>query len=120
HRAGASSGPVGVVRDVDSISNAVCSVIDASDFIRNAHSKEEFRDAADRAFSGLAETGPDPYEQDLNTDVNLYRALCGLAGDERAMETLTPEQRRVVGLHKAEYERGGIHLGADERCRRLL
>lgn len=40
---------------MDAISNTICSVIDAADFVRNAHADQEFRDAADEAFSVLAE-----------------------------------------------------------------
>lgn len=40
---------------MDAISNTVCSVIDAADFVRNAHADEGFRDAADEAFAVLAE-----------------------------------------------------------------
>lgn len=47
--------PLGILHGVDAISNTVCSVIDAADFVRNAHADEGFRDAADEAFSVLAE-----------------------------------------------------------------
>lgn len=51
---GEVSSPIGILRGVDAISNTVCSVIDAADFVRNAHADEGFRDAADEAFSVLA------------------------------------------------------------------
>ncbi|CAN0027816.1 unnamed protein product, partial [Ectocarpus sp. 8 AP-2014] len=108
---GEVSTPLGILRGVDSISNTVCSVIDAADFVRNAHADEGFRFAADEAFSVLAE-----YIQDLNADDSLYRALCGVVEEEGAMDGFTGEQRRVVGLHMAEFERGGIHLSGEERA----
>lgn len=37
------------------MSNVVCRVIDAADFLRNAHADQGFRDAGDEAFSRLAE-----------------------------------------------------------------
>lgn len=51
----------------------------------------------------------------LNTDDSLYRALSVVVADEDAMSSLTDEQRRVAGLHMAEFERGGIHLSGDDR-----
>lgn len=53
--------------------------------------------------------------QDLNADDSLYRALRGVVDEEGAMDDFTDEQRRVVGLHMAEFERGGIHLSGKER-----
>ncbi|CAN0292007.1 unnamed protein product [Ascophyllum nodosum] len=103
--------PLPILRAVDAISNTVCSVIDAADFIRNAHADERFRDAADEAFSILAE-----YIQELNADDCLYHALCRVAADRAAMEGFTEEQRRVVKLHMAEFERGGIHLSGEDRA----
>lgn len=55
------------------------------------------------------------FVQDLNTDDSLYHALCGVVNKEGAMDSFTDEQRRVVGLHMAEFERGGIHLSGKER-----
>lgn len=52
---GEISSPLEILRTVDAISNTVCSVIDAADFLRNAHADQRFRDAADEAFSQLAE-----------------------------------------------------------------
>ncbi|CAM9539512.1 unnamed protein product, partial [Hapterophycus canaliculatus] len=52
---GEISSPLGILHGVDAISNTVCSVIDAADFVRNAHADEGFRNAADEAFSVLAE-----------------------------------------------------------------
>lgn len=54
--------------------------------------------------------------QELNTDDSLYRALRGVIGDAEAMRGFTEEQRRVVQLHVAEFERGGIHLVGEDRC----
>lgn len=53
--------------------------------------------------------------QELNADDSLYRALCGVVANDEAMKGFTHEQRRVVELHMAEFERGGIHLRGDDR-----
>lgn len=50
-----SSSPLGILRGVDAISNGICSVIDAADFLRNTHADSTFREAADAAFNHLAE-----------------------------------------------------------------
>lgn len=106
-----SSSPLGILRGVDAISNGICSVIDAADFLRNTHADSTFREAADAAFNHLAE-----YIQELNTDDSLYRALCGAVSDSSAMKALSEEQRRVAKLHIEEYERGGIHLSGEDRA----
>eukprot|EP00904_Undaria_pinnatifida_P002944 jgi/Undpi1/12650/HiC_scaffold_6.g02318.m1 len=104
------SSPLGILHGIDAISNTICSVIDAADFVRNAHADQGFRNAADEAFSCLAE-----YIQELNADDSLYRALCGVVADEEAMKSFTHEQHRVALLHMAEFERGGIHLRGEDR-----
>ena len=58
---------------------------------------------------------PHPILQELNADDCLYHALCRVAADRAAMEGFTEEQRRVVKLHMAEFERGGIHLSGEDR-----
>ena len=56
HRSsGEISSPLAILHGIDAISNTICSVIDAADFVRNAHADEGFRNAADDAFSSLAE-----------------------------------------------------------------
>lgn len=52
---GEISSPLAILRGIDAISNTICSVIDAADFVRNAHADQGFRNAADDAFSSLAE-----------------------------------------------------------------
>ena len=47
---GSSGGPLEELRDLDSISNIVCSVVDAAEFIRNTHADPAFRAAAEEAF----------------------------------------------------------------------
>lgn len=58
---------------------------------------------------------PPPPPQDLNTDDALYQALCRVVANKEAMDGFSAEQRRVVNLHMAEFERGGIHLSGDDR-----
>jgi hypothetical protein len=50
---GTSGGPLQELRDLDSISNTVCSIVDAAEFARNNHADPAFRDAAEETFAAL-------------------------------------------------------------------
>ena len=55
---------------LDSISNAICSVIDLAELIRNVHKSPEWREKANESFSVLY-----AFISELNTDVELYNAV---------------------------------------------
>jgi mitochondrial intermediate peptidase len=50
---GTSGGPLQELRDLDSISNTVCSIVDAAEFARNNHADPAFREAAEETFAAL-------------------------------------------------------------------
>ena len=96
---------------LDQISNEVCSVIDAAEFCRCVHSNKEWRDSASQAFVIIGD-----YISELNTDVGLYNCLELVSKAVECSEfSFTEEQKRMVKLLKAEFERDGIHLPESER-----
>ena len=100
-----------VLHRLDSLSNHVCTVIDAAELCRCVHSSPQWRESASRAFHLLSE-----YISDLNADDGLYESLCAhITSDAATFEQLTEEQKRMAILLKSEFERDGIHLPKNER-----
>ena len=56
-----------VVKNLDRLSDMLCSVIDLAELVRNAHPDPEWVDSANEAYEQLCE-----YMNVLNTDVGLY------------------------------------------------
>ncbi|KAE9212451.1 Mitochondrial intermediate peptidase [Phytophthora fragariae] len=100
------------LRTLDDVSNAICSVIDAAELCRNVHPNENFRRAASECFTELSD-----FIQNLNADVELYRALKTVTEDKIGIKGFTPEQRRMGILLRNEFERDGIHLSRSDRQR---
>lgn len=71
-----------------------------------------FRRAAVECYTELSD-----FIQNLNADVELYRALKAVAADAPHLASFSPEQRRVTLLLRNEYERDGIHLPLEGRRR---
>lgn len=71
-----------------------------------------FRRAASECFTELSD-----FIQNLNADVELYRALKTVTEDKIGMKSFTPEQRRMGVLLRNEFERDGIHLSRSDRQR---
>ena len=103
--------PLRILYALDQISNEVCSVIDAAEFCRCVHEDKEWRDSASQAFVIIGD-----YISELNTDVGLYNCL-GLVSQavQLSGNSFTEEQKRMVNLLKAEFERDGIHLCDSDR-----
>lgn len=99
-----------VLIELDSISNHICSVIDAAELCRCVHSSEQWRICAEGAFELLSD-----YMADLNTDSHLYDVLCQSIASPHVFHQLTEEEQRFATLLKAEFERDGIHLSTMER-----
>ena len=107
--ANSAAAAVDTLRTLDDISNEVCSVIDAAELCRSAHSSAQWREAADNAFALLSD-----YIAELNGDDTLYRALVTVTAGPYFSE-MSEEEQRVAMLLQHEFERDGIHLPAEER-----
>jgi intermediate peptidase len=95
---------------LDNISNAVCSVIDASELCRSVHSSPEWRNSAGQAFQVLSE-----YIAELNADATLHASLVPITSNSDTMASLSEEEGRMAILLQKEFERDGIHLPEVER-----
>lgn len=57
-----------VVKNLDRLSDTLCSVIDIAEFVRNAHPDEHFMEAANKAYGDLCS-----YMNTLNTDTRIHK-----------------------------------------------
>ena len=126
---------------MDSISNEVCSVIDAAELCRNVHPVSDWRQSAEMAFEILS-----TFIHKLNADTNLYMILkmilnnndiikgyCYLSESSSSLLLLSslslssyyfvkglPEETIILANNlKAEFEAEGIHLAGEDRVKAL-
>jgi intermediate peptidase len=71
-----------------------------------------YRRAASECYTELSD-----FIQNLNADVELYRALRAVSEDDALMGSFSEERRRMAVLLRKEYERDGIHLPLEGRRR---
>lgn len=57
-----------IVKNLDRLSDTLCSVIDIAEFVRNAHPDEHVMEAANKAYSDLCS-----YMNTLNTDTRIHK-----------------------------------------------
>jgi intermediate peptidase len=98
------------LRQLDTVSDTICKVLDAAECTRNVHADAAWRDAANDTYLALAS-----YMFHLNAHVPLYAALCRVTADAALMQSFTEEQRRVALLLRREFERDGINRSPAER-----
>ena len=98
-----------VLRKLDEISNAICSVIDAAELCRCVHSEEQWRDSAQEAYIELSNV-----IAQLNATVDLYETLNKVTSSPYFAD-LTKEEQIFASLLKKEFERDGIHLPQEQR-----
>eukprot|EP01138_Halocafeteria_seosinensis_P007921 gb/GECG01008092.1/.p1 GENE.gb/GECG01008092.1/~~gb/GECG01008092.1/.p1 ORF type:complete len:963 (+),score=122.89 gb/GECG01008092.1/:1-2889(+) len=104
------SEAVKVLKLLDSISDAVCKVVDSAELCRNVHSSVEWRQQAEQASATLLH-----FIFQLNTKPSLYHALCTVTKHKSLLRQLSSEQQRVALLLQHEFERDGIHLPQEQR-----
>lgn len=59
-----------IVKNLDRLSDTLCSVIDMAEFVRNAHPDQVVMEAANKAYGDLCS-----YMNTLNTDVRIHQVL---------------------------------------------
>lgn len=99
-----------MVEIFDEMSDTLCKVADLAEFIRLAHPKSAFTDAAEYAcvkISGIVEC--------LNTHIKLYNALKEVSIHGDAKFKTTEMDRHVTNLFLFDFEQSGIHLGEAQR-----
>ncbi|XP_066092941.1 mitochondrial intermediate peptidase isoform X1 [Saccopteryx bilineata] len=96
----------------DELSDALCRVADLADFVKIAHPEPAFRQAADEACRSIG-----TMVEKLNTNVELHQSLQKLLADDKLVDSLDPETRRVAELFMFDFEISGIHLDKEKRKR---
>ncbi|XP_027331078.1 mitochondrial intermediate peptidase, mitochondrial isoform X2 [Abrus precatorius] len=91
-----------IMRAMDEISDALCSVVDSAELCRNTHPIREFVEEASEAAIRINE-----YIQYMNTNHDLYDVL---KKAEQECHMLSEEGRRGVRSLRVDFENGGIHL----------
>ncbi|KAL1919691.1 uncharacterized protein VTP21DRAFT_1622 [Calcarisporiella thermophila] len=111
YRAGTSDGELRkVVKNLDRLSDVLCSVIDTAEFIRSAHPDVAMREAANRAYEKLC-----TFMNTLNTNVQLYQILKQVLESPHIVRQLTLEERQVAQVFFRDFEKSGIHLPHAQR-----
>lgn len=90
---------------LDQVSNEICSVIDVAELCRNVHDDELYRESAHEAFTKLSD-----YIHNLNTDVEMYKALIEVMESKDIISMLTDEDKLFARDLRYEFETGGVHL----------
>lgn len=101
---------VACLRQLDTVSDTLCKVLDAAEFMRQNHARDAWRDGAEDTYRSLAS-----YMHMLNTHRPLHQALVAVTSNSAVMGALTTEQQRMAVLLQREFEREGIHLPDDQR-----
>ncbi|XP_024039325.1 mitochondrial intermediate peptidase, mitochondrial isoform X2 [Citrus clementina] len=97
---------VEIIRAMDEISDAVCSVVDSAELCRQTHPDREFVEEASKASMRISE-----YLHYLNTNHTLYDAVKKAELDGYL---LPKEAHRAANHLRSDFEKGGIHLCADK------
>ncbi|KAG8381486.1 hypothetical protein BUALT_Bualt06G0126800 [Buddleja alternifolia] len=103
--AGMPSDPE-VVKAMDEISDAVCTVIDSAELCRHTHPDREFVEEASKASLRINE-----YLHYLNSNHSLYHAVTKA---EQNHHMLTEEAARAAHYLRIDLEKGGIHLSPEK------
>ncbi|CAG8444848.1 5581_t:CDS:2 [Ambispora gerdemannii] len=99
-----------VVKNLDQLSNVLCSVIDLAEFVRNAHPDQEFSQAANRTYVYLCS-----YMNTLNTNTELYKVLKRVLSTPRISSHFSDEEVQVANVFLRDFEKSGIHLPSSQR-----
>jgi intermediate peptidase len=98
-----------IIRAMDEISDTVCSVVDSAELCRHTHPDRDFVEEANKASLRINE-----YIHYLNTNHALYNAVIKAQKDGRS---INEEAQRAAHSLRIDFEKGGIHLGADKQDR---
>ncbi|KAI0278113.1 hypothetical protein BGY98DRAFT_1096914 [Russula aff. rugulosa BPL654] len=94
-----------VVKNLDRLSDMLCSVIDLAELVRNAHPDSEWVRSANEAYEQLCE-----YMNVLNTNVGLYETLREVLSDPAIVRTLSREAHQTALTFWRDFEKSGINL----------
>ncbi|KAI9270626.1 hypothetical protein BDA99DRAFT_502300 [Phascolomyces articulosus] len=99
-----------VVKNLDRLSDTLCSVIDLAEFLRNAHPSEETMEAANKAYMDLCF-----YMNTLNTDTRMHKVLAQVLEDKSIVQDFTLDEHAAAIVFLRDFEKSGIHLPTKQR-----
>jgi len=106
------SSPSSVIREMDQISNILCNVVDAAEFVRNAHPSREYQEAAHEAHGMIAN-----FMQYLNTNKIFSKVLEDLIARDQVSKILTDEELAVAKLFLYDFVASGHETKRDQFVR---
>ncbi|CCM03140.1 uncharacterized protein FIBRA_05262 [Fibroporia radiculosa] len=101
-----------VVKNLDRLSDLLCSVIDLAELVRNAHPDRAWVQTADNIYEKLCE-----FMNVLNTHVGLYEVLSVVFSDPEIVRSLGPEAYQTALIFWRDFEKSGIDLPPEQRNR---
>ncbi|KAI0319785.1 peptidase family M3-domain-containing protein [Amylostereum chailletii] len=101
-----------VVKNLDRLSDMLCSIIDLAELVRNAHPDRKWVESADEAYDQLCE-----YMNVLNTHVGLYESLSDVLSDPSIVKSLSREAHQTALIFWRDFEKSGINLPPEQRER---
>lgn len=99
-----------VVKNLDRLSDTLCSVIDMAEFVRNVHPDESIMEAANNAYNDLCF-----YMNTLNTDTRMHKVLSQVLADKSIVQQFTPDEHAAAIVFLRDFEKSGIHLSDKQR-----
>ncbi|CAO0790864.1 unnamed protein product [Mucor circinelloides] len=100
-----------IVKNLDRLSDTLCSVIDMAEFVRNAHPDQVIMEAANKAYGDLCS-----YMNTLNTDVRIHQVLSLVLADKSIVSKFTPDEHAAAIVFLRDFEKSGIHLPNQQRA----
>ncbi|CAG8718689.1 1245_t:CDS:2, partial [Dentiscutata erythropus] len=99
-----------VVKNLDRLSDILCSVIDTAEFVRTVHPDQKFSQEANRVYEYLCS-----FMNSLNTNRELYQVLKRVISTPSISSQFSSEERQVAHIFLRDFEKSGIHLPSSDR-----
>ncbi|CAG8704721.1 6623_t:CDS:2, partial [Cetraspora pellucida] len=99
-----------VVKNLDRLSDVLCSVIDTAEFVRTVHPDQRFSQEANRIYEYLCS-----FMNSLNTNRELYQVLKRVMSTPSIYSQFSSEERQVALIFLRDFEKSGIHLPSSDR-----
>ncbi|KAI9254026.1 peptidase family M3-domain-containing protein [Sporodiniella umbellata] len=99
-----------VIKNLDRLSDTLCSVIDLAEFLRNAHPDKAIQDSVHQAYSDLCS-----YMNTLNTDTRIHGILAQVLADKPLVSKLSTAEHKSALVLLHDFEKSGIHLPDKKR-----
>ena len=103
-------GYKGIVRDLDTLSDLLCRVIDVCDFVRASHPDVAFQEAATVAYSQMFE-----YMNILNTTRSLHDQLKEALETPEVFQSWSEEEKATARILMLDFGKSAIDLPTKEK-----